>query len=194
MFPTKEEIRNLLHIQFEQGKKATEAARFINNIYRQDVVSERTAQKWFRMFREGRSIFKQKKGAGRPVTTNRKELRRRFKRDPTQSGTELSQGVCSRWTARRWLRTLGRRWRRGRNIPHDLSPAQKQTRVDTCHELLRRHRQGRLLSRLITCDETWVYNDGRCKRCQWLLPNEPAHPTPVVSGHAKKRLLSFLDN
>jgi histone-lysine N-methyltransferase SETMAR len=191
MVLTRVEIHKLLHQQFKQGKKAATAARDINALIGRDEVKASTARRWFQLFRQGRVTFTHRKGAGRPVTVNRRALRRRFKRDRTQSAVELSQRLCHPTTARRWLRKLGRKWRRGRNIPHDLTPAQKQNRVDTCEELLRRHRQGRLLSRIITCDESWVYYDGRVKRPQWLLPNEPAQPTPVRLGHAKKRMLCF---
>ncbi len=191
MVLTREEIHKLLHQQFKQGKKAAAAARDINAMIGRDDVNASTARRWFQLFRQGRVTFTHKQGAGRPATVNRRALCRRFKRDRTQSAEELSQGLCHPTTARRWLRKHGRKWRRGRNIPHDLTPAQKKNRVDTCQELLRRHRQGRLLSRIITCDESWVYYDDRVKRPQWLLLNEPATPTPIRSYGAKKRMLCF---
>ena len=147
----KMEIHKLLHRQFKQGKKATAAARDINALIGRDEVKASTARRWFQLFRQGRVTLTHLKGVGRPVTVNRRALRRRFKGDRTQSAAELSKRLRHPATARRWLHKLGRKWGRGRDVPHDLTSAQKKNRVDTCQELLRRHRQGRLLSRIITC-------------------------------------------
>lgn len=188
----REEIRKLLHAQFVQGNNATIASENINQMMGRRVLDKRTAQRWFNHFREGRVDIKHKKGAGRPVLVDKTNLQHRLEQNPTASSSELCRGICSSRTARRWLNSIGRRWRRGRNIPHDLTPAQKQNRVTTCQQLRQRHRNGTLrLNRIITCDESWVCYDGRVKRPQWLLPNQPAHPTQVVPGHAPKRMLCF---
>jgi len=190
----KENLQVLLHTKFQQGKNASAAARSIIEFTGQNIVNDRTVRRWFQQFKEGQNLVKRKKGSGRRPHVNRRALRRRLARNPEASTRELSKGLCSNVTAWRWLRSRGRRWRRGRNIPHELTPNQMQNRADTCRELLRRHRRGHLLSRIITCDESWVYYDGRVKRSQWLLPNEPAQPTPIRPGHAKKRMLCLFWN
>lgn len=191
MSPTSEVLRSLLREQFDQGKKAPQACRAINEFYGREVAKKSTARKWFKLFREGRTSIKHRMGAGRPITVDRRTLRRRLKTDPEASTRKLAEGHCGTMTAWRWLRKRHMKWRRGRGIPHDLTPAQKQNRVDTCRELLRRHRNGRLLRQIITCDESWVYYDGRVRRCQWLRSGQAAKSTPNRDPHGKKRMLCF---
>jgi transposase len=48
----KEQIRLLLHFQHKLGLKATKAAEQICDVYGDNVCSSRTAQNWFKTFRE----------------------------------------------------------------------------------------------------------------------------------------------
>jgi len=82
---TQQEIHKLLHHQFKITKNAAAAARNINQFIGRDVVPTRTAQIWFRKFRDGRRKLGRQHGQGRRVTVDRRELRRRFKRNPTIS-------------------------------------------------------------------------------------------------------------
>lgn len=191
MMADRECVRMLLRERFQNGDKATPAARKINEMFGRQVISESQARKWFKLFREGRTSIEHKKGAGRPISVCRRSLRRRIKRKPDGSTRQLAAGLCSKNTVWRWLRKCNRKWRKGREIPHDLTDAQKQKRADTCKELLRRHRNGRLLSQIITCDESWIHYDGRVTKHSWLRSGEPTHPTPKKDPHAEKRMLSF---
>lgn len=176
-------LRDLLHIRWEQGDKAAAAARSINEMVGQDVLSNRVAQYWFKLFREGRQATTHKRGAGRRPTVNKRVLAQRLQRKKDISTRELASGVCSQNTAWQWLRKNGYRSRAGRFVPHDLTPAQKENRVTACLQLLRRHRQGRFLRRIVTTDECWVCYDGRVRKPQWLKPNEvlnrPQNQTPM---------------
>lgn len=183
-------LRDLLHIRWEQGDKAAAAARSINEMVGQDVLSNRVAQYWFKLFREGRQATTHKRGAGRRPTVNKRVLAQRLQRKKDISTRELASGVCSQNTAWQWLRKNGYRSRAGRFVPHDLTPAQKENRVTACLQLLRRHRQGRFLRRIVTTDECWVCYDGRVRKPQWLKPNEVPEPTPKPDPHGKKRMLS----
>jgi hypothetical protein len=55
MSENKENVRSFLHTQYKQDHNAALAARNINTIYGQDVVTARTSQNWFKKFREGRT-------------------------------------------------------------------------------------------------------------------------------------------
>ena len=62
----KENIHNLLYIQFKKGVNAAQASRNINEFLGQDVTNPRKARWWFNEFTEGHQQTKHKKGAGRP--------------------------------------------------------------------------------------------------------------------------------
>ena len=61
-------------------------------------------------------------------------------------------------------------------VPHNLTDGQKVTRMEWCHEMLRRFNSGtsRRISEIITGDETWIYQyDPETKRYSsvWVFPN-----------------------
>lgn len=74
-------------------------------------------------------------------------------------------------------------------IPHRLTPQQKAKRKNVCLQLLAKHRRGRLLSNLITCDESWVYYDGTVKGIVWRKSGEQTAMVARPSTHQKKRML-----
>ena len=186
MTSEKENFHKLLHIQFENGHNAAQAARNINALLGQDVVSPKAAQYWFRQFRQGRSSTERKKGSGRPPTVDKRVLAQRLRRNPDASCSELAAGHCHKTTAWRHLRKSGRKPRKSRHVPHDLTPQQKEKRVEACLQLLRKHQQGHFFSRLVTCDESWVYYDGRARKVVWQLPGEAPAITPKRDLHGKK--------
>ena len=191
---TQNKIYKLLHRQFKITKNASEAARNINNLVKQNVVSTRTAQRWFKSFLEGRRTLKRKHGQGRRVTVNRRALLTRFRTNPTISSVELARGICSTSSAKRWLRKRGLHWRKAYEVPHSLTLAHKNKRVDMCGKLIRLHRRENFLRNLITCDESWILFDNPHRRNQWLSPKNRGVPVPRRPLHGKKLMLCFLVN
>ena len=75
-------------------------------------------------------------------------------------------------------------------VPHELSGANRQTRVDCCVTLVNRHNNEGILNRIITCDEKWILYDNRKRSSQWLNPGEPAKSCPKRKLTQKKLLVS----
>jgi hypothetical protein len=48
-----EHFRRLLLYEFNRGSKVAEAAQNIFSVYGEDSIAERTAQKWFELFKQG---------------------------------------------------------------------------------------------------------------------------------------------
>ncbi|KAF7636265.1 HTH_48 domain-containing protein [Meloidogyne graminicola] len=187
---TQEQIYILLHRQFKITKNATQAAKNINDLVNRKVVSNRKAQRVFKQLREGRQTFRRKHGQGRRVTVNRRALLKRFRSNPAISTVELSKNICSISTAKRWLKKRGLRWKKANEVPHSLTVAQKNKRVDTCLNLLVLHRRGRFLRNIITCYESWIFFDNSYRGNQWLSPNQLGVPVPRRPLHGKKLMLS----
>ena len=49
-----EHFRHILLFEFNRGAKSAEAARNICAVFGDDVIGERTARKWFSLFKEDR--------------------------------------------------------------------------------------------------------------------------------------------
>lgn len=189
MSENKELIHQLLHNQYNLGVKATEAARSINAAIGEEVVTNRTAQLWFKQFREGRSTAKRKKGSGRPPTVAKRVLAQRLRRNPNSNPTELAVGHCSRMTAWRWLRSSEYKPKKSKWVPHDLTEENKENRKNACLRLLARHRRGRLLTRIVTGDETWINYDGNVRKVVWRKKDKATALTPKPDKHCKKQML-----
>lgn len=154
------------------------------------MLRVRDAQKWFKMFREGRRSAKRKRGSGRPKIVNHKTLEKRLKRNPESSSRELAKNLCSPSTVLRFLKKRGRKWKKQREIPHDLNPQQLENRAATCYRNWRLWRRGRLpLQNIVTHDQTWIHYDGRVTRKQWLRPGEVGKQVPKRDIHGKKQML-----
>ena len=86
---------------------------------------------------------------------------------------ELGISITSTW---RMLHMRGYRKIASRWVPHDLTPAQRNTRYITSSNLLSRHSLDEsFLGRIIAIDETWIRSydplDNNQAR-QWLLPSQ----------------------
>jgi len=80
-------------------------------------------------------------------------------------------------------------------VPKELTEEQKQRRVTNCQDLL--ERQDDVLGRVITGDETWVYQyDPETKRrsAQWKTANSP-RPKNIrrSKSRVKTMLMTFFD-
>ena len=81
-------------------------------------------------------------------------LKQLIEEDPRLTTLCLAERLeCSHTTVETHLSELGKTWKYGVWIPHELSPPQLQLRVDTCMALVTSHRNYQWLHNLITGDE-----------------------------------------
>jgi histone-lysine N-methyltransferase SETMAR len=97
---------------------------------------------------------------------------------------------CSHTTVETHLSELGKTWKYGVWIPHDLSPHQLQHRIDACMELMTSHRNYQWLHNLITGDEKWMLYVNQTRNRQWLGNGQTAAATPKDDLHPKKIMVS----
>jgi len=123
------------------GRKATEATSNICSTMCKDVPSIRTAQHWFNRFNNGNFELDDLPHTGRSLQVNMDVLKQLIEVDPRLTTRCLAERLgCSHITVETHLHELGKRWKYGVWIPHDLSPYQLQHRVDACMELITYHR------------------------------------------------------
>lgn len=188
---SRREIRIILLHEFRLGHKATEAANNICSTMGSGVLSIRTAQHWFDRFRNGNYELDDQPRSGRPIEVDIDLLKQHIEQDPRLTTRALAALLeCSHVTIEKHLADLGKSWKYGVWIPHELSPYQLQSRVDTCMDLLTSHRNHQWLRNLITGDEKWVLYVNHTRRRQWLGSGETGVATPRMDMHAKKVMSS----
>ncbi|CAG9130688.1 unnamed protein product [Plutella xylostella] len=181
--------RVIYEYEFHRGTSAAETARRINDVYGDGVAKENTVRFWFQRFRSG-NFDLQNKPHGRPETKVDNEAI--VEADPSQTTSELAAGSgVSDKTILIHLKQIGKVKKLERWVPHELSEANRQTRVDCCVTLLNRHNNEGILNRIITCDEKWILYDNRKRSSQWLNPGEPAKSCPKRKLTKKKLLRAF---
>ena len=79
-----------------------------------------------------------------------------------------------------------------KEVPKDLTEEQKQGRVTICQDLL--ERQNDILSRVITGDETWVYQydlETKWQSSQWKTANFPRPKIPSTQIKSENNVADF---
>jgi histone-lysine N-methyltransferase SETMAR len=112
--------------------------------------------------------------------------------DPRSTLHSLAETLgCSHTAVENHLHALGKKWKYGVWIPHELAPHQLQKRIDACMELMTSHRNYEWLRNLITGDEKWVLYVNHTRKRQWLSVRETGVPTPKDDLHPKMVMLSI---
>ncbi|XP_076657368.1 histone-lysine N-methyltransferase SETMAR-like [Halictus rubicundus] len=129
-------------------------------------------------------------GLGRPVEFDNDTLKSLVEADPKLSIQELSRSLGSTWsTIQRHLNEMGKAYRPGIWVPHQLSEINKNIRRSICTSLLSRFRRDPFLSRIVTGDEKWILYDNIKRSKQWLSANRTAISTPKPSLSLRNVLL-----
>ena len=165
MKSSRRELRVLLLHGFGLGHKAVEATNNICCTIGPSVMSLRTAQHWFDRFRNNNYELEDQHRSGRPLEIDLDLLKQLIEQDPRLTTRCLAEQLeCSYTTVQKHLGDLGKTWKYGVWIPHELSPYQLQSRADVCVNHTRRR--------------------------QWLGSGETGVPTPKMDLHPQKVMLS----
>ena len=180
-------IRMLLLYEFRLGNTATEAT---NNICRAmgiGTVSVDTARFWFRRFENGEFGVDDLPRSGRPPELDVGRLEEAIEHEPRLSSRCLAERLgCSHTTVKGHLKGLGKAWKYGVWVPHELAPHQLQCRIDMCRSLLTSHYDFQWLENMITGDEKWVRYVNHTRKRQWLSLGQRGVDTPKTSMSIKK--------
>lgn len=187
METTRRDLRLLIFHEFRLGRRTVEALANIRRSMGQGVLTLRSIQIWFRRFQENRTELDERPRPGRPIEIDLDALKALIEEDPRQSLRSLAAELgCSHMTIERQLVGLGKTWKCGYWVPHELTQQQFKDRVDACLELLSSHRTLDWMTNIVTGDEKWVtYVNYRHKR-QWLGAGERGVPTPNLNSIKRK--------
>lgn len=184
------EIRVILKFFWKKGLSARVAVKEICDVEGKGYVSKSTAAKWFKRFAEGDTSLKDLPRTGRPISLDSEILREAVNKNPKTSTRRLSSKLqASQSTITRHLHKIGKFNKRFREIPHELTSAQEQRRVDICRQILQKPIDDRWFKQLVTGDEKWVYFSNTDKRNQWLDRDQPAEMIPKRDRFSSKAML-----
>ena len=174
---TRRDLRVLLLYEWRLGHRATEAVRNICGTMGDGLVSTRVAQIWFKKFNSGQFDLNDEPRSGRPAEIEDDELLKLVEQDPRLTLMGFAELLgCSHTAVKNHLKQLGKSWRYGVLVPHDLSALQKKNRVDICSLNLESHRNFEWLTNILTCDEKWVLYKNQSRKRQWLGKGEVGIP------------------
>jgi [histone H3]-lysine36 N-dimethyltransferase SETMAR len=182
-------IRNCMLYEFKRKSTAAEATRNICSAWG-DVLNERTCRRWFQKFRSGDFRLEDGHYSGRPREFDIDFLRTMVETDPRLTIQEMSERLnASVGTVHKYLHALGKTNRQGIWVPHELSLANREHRVDICSSLLSRQENDPFLGRVVTGDEKWVLYVNVKRKKQWLSRGQKPLPTPKSGLHPVKVML-----
>jgi len=177
---TRRDIRVLLLYEWRLGHRATEAVRNICGAMGVGLVSNRVAQMWFNKFKSGQFDLIDEPRSGRPEKLDNDELLSLVEQEPRLTLMCFAELLgCSHTTVKNHLTQLGKSWRYGVLVPHDLSAAQQKSRAEICSQNLESHRNFDWLTNLLTGDEKWVCYKNHSRKRQWLGKGEVGIPDTI---------------
>ena len=163
-------------------------------VYGDNNMKKTAVYKWAKRFSEGRESVTDAQRSGRPAT-NRTEEKIANVRQIVGVNRRLTvrsiaeQLNIDRETVRKILtEDLDMRKVCAKMVPKQLTVEQKQRIVTICQDLL--ERQDDILSRVITGDETWVYQYDRetnRQSAQWKTANSPRPKSSVSPNQESKQ-------
>ena len=187
--PSKQNVRNWLLYEYLRGSTATLAATNINDINKA-AINIRQAQEWFARFRSGDFNLNDHERSGRPSTTDDALLEELINSDPRLTTEQMSNTLgCSATTVKTHLHMIGKSYKAGVWVPHELTEKNKAVRQSVCQALILKNNSDPFLQRIVTGDEKWIQYHNPKRQKQWLNPGETPIPTPKPGLHPKKAML-----
>lgn len=186
------------------GKGPTECLKLLQEAYGEDAMSRPRVFEWHKRFKSGREEVEDDPKSGRPSTTKTAEnidrVNQLVRSDRRLTVRMIAEELSlNRESVRTILvQELGMRKVCAKMVPKLLSDDQKEHRVNVCQDLLEKIGEDpEFLGRVITGDETWVFQyDPETKRqsLQWMTPNSPRPKKARMSkSKIKVMLTAFFD-
>lgn len=196
-----QKFRSIIKFFVEKGESLSDTFMEIQNVYGDESPNYGYVKRWHREFRLGRQSVENAPRSGRPLEIDFSGLKgpvtRRIQEDRTISiemiASEFDLSYSSAWKLIR--RELGYKKLTTTWIPHLLTPAQKQLRVQCCQEALAGYKKqpNAFLKTILTMDETWVFTHeplSRTEAMEWVQSKDQVSQRPKVIAGAKKLMLS----
>lgn len=183
-------MRVCMLYDFKQGKTRKICHEGLCKAFGDNVISYHQCCHWFSRFETGNESLEDEEHGHRKQIIDHGMLQQAIELDPTQTTRELAVAFsCSHTTIEQHLHAIGKVNRCGKWVPHNLSNANKATRVTIAGILLRRTKNSGFFDSILTSDEKWICYDNTTKKRQWLSPGEQPKTTPIPDPHGAKVML-----
>lgn len=194
---TREHFRAIIFHNFRRGLSRQECFDELNSLYSNEAPSYSTVKNWYNEFNRGRCSLQDESREGRPksvvVPKNIDAVLELIKQDRHVTYREIEASLDISMTSINKIlhEHLGVKKICSRWIPHNLTNAQKEIRVNWCKEMLIKYRQGtsKAVYNICTGDESWIYAyepETKQQSTVWVFQDEP-NPTKVVRGRSASK-------
>lgn len=188
------EFRAMIYYDFKCKLSAEESFERLTVALGSEAPSKPSIYRWFREFKFGRTTLKDGIRTGRPKTAvvqrNIDAVGEVITADRHATCREIAHQVGISMTSVHKIlhqhlnvRKLCARW-----IPHLLTDAQKQNRVDWCKAMIAKYDSGasKAVYNIVTGDESWIYEydpETKNQSTVWVFQDEPP-PTKVARSRS----------
>lgn len=178
------DIRILIKYLCKKNMTNTEIYDDLRATLGETAVKRTFVFQWAKRFKDGRSSVQDDPRPGRPVVANQKAIEkveelisedRRITYDDIKEKTGLCIGTITKIIHTKLeMRKVSARW-----VPHHLTHTHMTARKEICTDLLQQYARGgrRFISRIVTCDETWVHHydpETKQQSMEWRHKDEPS--------------------
>lgn len=194
-------IEQRINIKFlvKLKKSPTECFLMLTEVFGDNALSRARVFEWHKRFTEGREEVEDDERPGRPVSSrtegNVQKISDIVRKDRRLSIRIIADMVnINKETVRQTLHDeLNMTKVCAKMVPKNLTQEQKDNRKAICSDIMERLKEEPdLLTRVITCDETWVFQyDPETKRqsMHWKTPTSPRMKKARMSKSKLKALL-----
>lgn len=188
-------VRSIIWYCFMRRLNGSQMSNEINEACGQGTVNERTCRRWIQKFNEGNFDLDDAERSGRPsldedFDAGVKDYLNIF---PRASVAEIATAMGhSQSTVWGHMKKIGLKYLSCKWVPHELSEANKESRIRICNELLVQFTANNFLRRLITVDETWITyrNEGTYKQTKCWAGGDIARVKNVSKSLTKDKVMA----
>lgn len=181
-----------------------ECLRMLKEVFGENVMSRARVFEWHKRFSEGREEVEDDERPGRPVSVkteeNAQKINEIVRKDRRLSIRMIADMVnINKETVRKILHDeLNMTKVCAKMVPKNLTQEQKDNRMNICSDIMNRlTEEPDLLSKIITCDETWIFQydpETKCQSMHWKTPESPRMKKARMSkSKLKAMLIVFFD-
>ena len=166
--------RHHLLFKFNRHGTAVNAAHEICEVYGENTISDRAAQKWFAKFRNDNFDLNDAPSAGQQSNFDESHLNALLKGNARLTTRELAEQMnCGQNTIYRHVTSMDKVQKMGTWVPQALTENQKHLCFTIAADLLALHRgthehKSRFVHRIVTGDEKWCLYANFKRRKEWV--------------------------